>query len=106
MKLAAQTGVILRNVDSVMNQQTWQGSAGRANSYQRLAVLASEVGHADALGMAAESSMGDKPDVAQPDRASWSVGRTGRLVERWLPGGTSMVDRIRSMIRRHRAATF
>jgi competence protein ComEA len=35
----------------------------------------------------------------------WADGRTGRLVERWVPGGTRGVEGVRSLADRHRFAT-
>jgi competence protein ComEA len=41
------------------------------------------------------------PSIPPPNNG-WADGRTGRLVERWLPGGTRGVDGVRSLADRHR----
>jgi competence protein ComEA len=85
-----------------------------------LATLARELGPQARTGSTAES---DKDDVGvdvdladvpgltggggpPPFGNDWTTGRAGRLVERWLPGGTRAVDGARSLARRRRGWTI
>jgi competence protein ComEA len=43
-------------------------------------------------------------ELAPEANAGQATGRAGRLVERWLPGGTRSTDRLRTLLTQHRTA--
>jgi len=43
-------------------------------------------------------------ELAPEANAAKGTGRAGRLVERWLPGGTRSTDRLRTLLTQHRSA--
>jgi competence protein ComEA len=45
-------------------------------------------------------------ELAPEANGPQATGRAGRLVERWLPGGTTSTDRLRTLLTQHRTAAL
>ncbi|HEX3788245.1 MAG TPA: helix-hairpin-helix domain-containing protein [Pseudonocardiaceae bacterium] len=90
-----------------MNQPRRTSKNGYSDARDQLAMLVGQLapqaaGQRQHSEPAEEAGSTTEPKQSIPDTKSWSDSRTERLVERWLPGGTSAVKGARTHLGKHR----
>jgi competence protein ComEA len=96
-------GVVLRSVEPVTEQGKTRETEIISDRLVRLARAAS--GDQEAIRAESAVSDGEPGSGGGGSPPEWPEGRAGRLVERWLPGGTRVANGLRSAASKRRGVT-